>query len=202
MSGTVIKLCGMMRADDIVVANELLPDYVGFVFVRGRRRYVDADAAQAMRRMLDGRISAVGVFIDETAEAVAELCRRGIIDAVQLHGSEDEDYIARLRTLTDAPIIKAIRVRSDADIDAANASTADMILLDAGTGGGVTFDWSHLERVTRPYILAGGLDCGNVADAIRTLHPYGVDVSSGIETDGVKDADKMRDFVRIVRETV
>ena len=201
MSETLIKLCGMMRADDIVVANELLPDYVGFVFVRGRRRYVDADAAQAMRRMLDGRISAVGVFIDETAEAVAELCRRGIIDAVQLHGSEDEDYIAHLRTLTDTPIIKAIRVRSDSDIDAANASTADMVLLDAGTGGGVTFDWSHLARVTRPYILAGGLDCGNVADAIKTLHPYGVDVSSGIETDGVKDADKMRDFVRIVRET-
>ena len=202
MSETLIKLCGMMRADDIAVANELLPDYVGFVFVRGRRRYVDPGAAQTMRRMLDGRIAAVGVFIDETAEAVAELCWRGIIDAVQLHGSEDADYIARLRTLTDAPIIKAIRVKSDSDIDAANASTADMILLDAGTGGGVTFDWSRLARVTRSYILAGGLDCDNVADAIKTLHPYGVDVSSGIETDGVKDADKMRDFVRIVRKTV
>lgn len=202
MSDTLIKLCGMMRAADIAVANELLPDYVGFVFVRGRRRYVDADAAQAMRRMLDGRVAAVGVFIDETPEAVAELCRRGIIDAVQLHGSEDADYIARLRTLTDAPVIKAIRVKSDSDIDAANASTANMVLLDAGTGGGVTFDWSRLERVTRPYILAGGLDCDNVADAIRTLRPFGVDVSSGIESDGVKDADKMRNFVRIVRETV
>lgn len=196
---TKVKFCGMRRPEDIDAANALCPDYVGFVFVPGRRRYVSPNTAAALRSDLDPRIRAVGVFIDEEPEAVALLCRRGIIDMAQLHGNEDESYIARLRALTDKPIIKAYRINSDADTDAVNTSSADFVLLDSGAGTGVTFDWSHIDRVTRPYFLAGGLSVNNVTDAVRQLHPYAVDVSSGIETDGLKDASKMWAFINNVK---
>ncbi len=201
-SSVKIKLCGMMCRNDIMTANELLPDYIGFIFVSDRKRYVTKEAAADMRRILDPRIRAVGVFIDETPEAVAELCREGIIDSAQLHGSEDDGYISRLRALTDTPIIKAFRIRSSSDAASAARSTADAVLLDAGTGGGRTFDWSLIKGFPRPYFLAGGLDPENVARAISgtSPRPYAVDVSSGIETDGRKDASKMRAFVRAVRE--
>lgn len=197
---TKIKLCGLKRPQDIQAANELLPAYIGFVFAPKSRRYVHPDRAEELRRMLNPDIIPVGVFVNETPETVAALLDRGIIDIAQLHGKEDEAYIRRLRQLTKKPLIQAFRIDTPADVAAAQASTADYVLLDSGTGGtGTSFDWSLLQNIQRPYFLAGGLTPENVGGAVATLHPYAVDVSSGIETDGAKDKEKMTQFVRAVR---
>lgn len=197
---TKIKLCGLKRPQDIQAANELLPAYIGFVFAPKSRRYVHPDRAEELRRMLNPDIIPVGVFVNETPETVAALLDRGIIDIAQLHGKEDEAYIRRLRQLTKKPLIQAFRVDTPADVAAAQASTADYVLLDSGAGGtGTCFDWSLLKDIQRPYFLAGGLTPENVGGAVATLHPYAVDVSSGIETDGAKDKEKMTQFVRAVR---
>ena len=197
---TRIKMCGLRRDEDIAAAGELLPEFIGFVFFPGSRRCVTPDAAAALRRKLSPDITAVGVFVDENPETVARLLEGGIIDIAQLHGHEDAAYIARLRQLTDRPLIQAFRIRSAADAEAATASPADHILLDAGAGDGKTFDWNLLSGLSRPYFLAGGLNPENVSAAVRDLRPWAVDVSSGIETDGYKDITKMRAFVRAVRE--
>ena len=196
---TKIKLCGLSRPADIEAANALQPDYIGFVFAGNSRRYVSPETAAALRKLLSPGIRAVGVFVDEDPEAVAALLNTGIIDAAQLHGNEDEAYIQSLRQLTGRPIILAFRIQTPADVEKANRSSADLVLLDAGAGTGTVFDWSLLSGAVRPYFLAGGLDPENAATAIRTLHPCGVDVSSGIETGGVKDREKMAAFVAAVR---
>ena len=197
---TKIKLCGLKRPQDIQAANELLPAYIGFVFAPKSRRYVHPDRAEELRRMLNPGIIPVGVFVNETPETVAALLDRGIIDIAQLHGKEDAAYIRRLRQLTQKPLIQAFRIDTPADVAAAQASTADYVLLDSGAGGtGTCFDWSLLQDIQRPYFLAGGLTPENVGGAVATLHPYAVDVSSGIETDGAKDKEKMTQFVRAVR---
>lgn len=196
---TKIKLCGLRREQDIETANELGPSYIGFVFAPASRRAVTPEQAAALRARLAPGIAAVGVFVDEAPETVAALLRDGVIDLAQLHGAEDAAYLARLRALTDRPLIQAFRVRTAEDVRAAEASGADAILLDSGAGTGRTFDWSILRAAARPYFLAGGLDPENVGAAVTALRPYAVDVSSGIETGGVKDAAKMRRFVEAVR---
>jgi phosphoribosylanthranilate isomerase len=197
---TQIKLCGLRRREDILTANALLPEYIGFVFAQKSRRYVTPEQAAELKRPLDGRIKAVGVFVDETPEAVARLLKAGIIDLAQLHGYEDEAYLSRLRSLTDKKLIQAFRIRCASDVESAGKSSADHILLDAGAGDGATFDWRLLEGISRPYFLAGGLNPHVVAQAIKQLHPYGVDVSSGIETDGLKDREKAAAFIAAVRK--
>ena len=197
---TRVKMCGMRRMEDIAAANSLMPEYIGFVFAPASRRYVSPEEAAALRQALDPGIRAVGVFVNEQFETAARLLAEGIIDIAQLHGSEDEEYISRLRDASGKPVIRAFRVRGEADLRAAEASAADMILLDAGAGDGKTFDWSLLSSVSRPYFLAGGLTPENAAEAVKRFHPFAVDVSSGIETDGFKDSEKMRAFLRAVRE--
>ena len=194
-----IKLCGLTRPCDIEVANELRPEYIGFVFAPKSKRYVTAEKAMELKKALAPEILAVGVFVNETPEIVAELLSQGVIDLAQLHGSEDEDYIARLRKLTDKPIIKAFTIHEEKNIKATEMSTADYILLDSGAGTGKVFDWALLKCIQRPYFLAGGLDVHNVGEATKVLDPYAVDVSSGIETHGVKDKEKMAAFVKKVR---
>lgn len=197
---TKIKLCGLSRPCDIEAANELKPDYIGFVFAPNSRRYVPYEKALALKRLLSPEIQTVGVFVNEQPQTVAELLQNGVIDMAQLHGAEDDGYIARLRLLTDQPVIKAFRMEAANDIEAATQSTADHILLDSGAGTGTVFDWNLLKRIKRPYFLAGGLDPENAAEAIRTLHPFAVDVSSGIESGGVKDQTKMAAFAAAVRK--
>jgi phosphoribosylanthranilate isomerase len=197
---TKIKLCGLSRPQDIEAANELKPDYIGFVFAPNSRRYVTPETAAGLRAKLSPDIQAVGVFVNEPPESVHALLASGTIDIAQLHGREDEDYIAALRALTSKPLIQAFRVDRAEDVSKARASSADFILLDAGNGGtGTTFDWGLIRDLRRPYFLAGGLDAGNAAQAVARLHPYAVDVSSGVETGGLKDPNKMTDFVRAVR---
>ena len=197
---TKIKLCGLSRIEDIELANQLAPEYVGFVFWEKSKRNVSLEQARLLREKLDESILSAGVFVDADIEYILTLVQAGIINIVQLHGHEDEAYIRDLRKLVDCPIIKAFCIRNDEDMDLANISSADMVLLDSGMGTGVTFDWRRLKHVSRSYILAGGLNPSNIVEAVTTLHPFGVDVSSGIETDGLKDPAKMREFVRLVRQ--
>lgn len=197
---TKIKLCGLTRPCDIEEANRILPDYIGFVFAPKSRRYVSPEKAGELKEQLHKDILAVGVFVNEDPEKVADLLKQEIIDIAQLHGSEDETYIAELRKLTDKPTIKAFRIDTEQDVQMAENSKADYILLDSGTGGtGTVFDWKLLRNINRPYFLAGGLGVENVKKAVSSLNPYAVDVSSGIETDGAKDAVKMERFAAAVR---
>ena len=140
------------------------------------------------------------MFVNEKPEKISELLHNSVIDIAQLHGDEDEVYISRLRQLTNKPVIKAFRVETARDISDAEQCFADYILLDSGAGTGTVFDWKLLQNIHRPYFLAGGLSPDNAADAVKQLHPYAVDVSSGIETDGTKDKTKMAAFVAVVRK--
>ena len=196
---TKVKLCGLRREIDIDYANELKPDYIGFVFAKKSKRCVTPSDAAALKKRLAPDIKAVGVFVNEEPENIAALANAGTIDAVQLHGSEDDDYIAGLKELTDPLIIKAFKVQGLEDIKKANESGADLVLLDAGAGDGVTFDWSLLAGVKRPYFLAGGLAPNNLKTVVEKIKPYGVDASSSLETDGFKDKAKMAAFVNAAR---
>lgn len=198
---TKIKLCGLSRPCDIRAANELLPDYIGFVFAPKSRRYVSPEKAAELKRMLDPGIRAAGVFVDEKPQVIEAIVSRGVIDAVQLHGRENEDYIQDLmKRLGNTLIIQAFSIRSERDAGRAERSSADLVLVDSPGGGtGEVFDWTLLRKIRRPYFLAGGLTPDNAGDAVNALSPYGVDVSSGIETDGYKDREKMEKFVLAVR---
>ena len=197
---TKIKLCGIQRYEDIDVVNELLPDYIGFVFAKKSKRFISYDMAKALKKRLDKRVKAVGVFVNESIENIIYLVRNDIIDLIQLHGDEDIDYISKLKKYVNTPVIKAFKIKYKDDINALYKEGTDFILLDAGAGDGKTLDESILKDFKGDYFLAGGLSPDNISEKINTLHPFGVDVSSGIETDGKKDADKMRKFVKLVRE--
>ena len=197
-----IKLCGLSRKCDIEWVNALKPEYIGFVFWSKSKRNVPPEKAKELKDLLSPDIKAVGVFVDEPIENVAELLNDNIIDIAQLHGGEDEEYIKKLRMLSGKPIIKAFLLKSDIDAERAEKSTADYILVDSGTGTGKSFDWELLKNISRPYFLAGGLCCENISQAITALDPYAVDVSSGIETNGCKDKNKMAAFVAAVRKEI
>ena len=197
-----VKLCGMTRPEDILVARKLNPDYVGFVFWPKSKRFLTREQATELREMLPSDIPAVGVFVDEDPEVILSLVGAGIIQVVQLHGHETEETLNWLRVRTDVPLWKAFKVRSPEDVAAANESSADLVLLDNGYGTGKPFDWSLMEGIRRPFLLAGGLTPENAEEAIERFHPYGLDVSSGIETDGLKDPKKMTEFVRRVRRFI
>ncbi len=194
-----IKLCGLSRIEDIAAANTFKPEFIGFVLWKKSKRYVDKDTAIALRSKLNPGIQVVGVFVDEDLDLVAEYLNEGIIDIAQLHGKENDKYIHNLREQTQKPIIKAFLVKSEEDVEEVNVSPADYVLLDAGMGEGNSFDWELLKGVNRPFFLAGGLSPENVKDAIRDIQPFAVDVSSGIESEGHKDASKMGSFVANVR---
>lgn len=189
-----VKFCGLKRPCDIAWANELHPDYVGFVFA-GTKRRVSDDMAAALRKALDPSIPAVGVFVDDELSHMAALVNAGVIQVIQLHGQEEEECVEHLQQELKVPVIKAFSIADEDDVQKALASRADYILLDQGAGGtGKAFDWSLVRHIDRPYFLAGGLTPQNAAQA-AALQPYALDVSSGIETDGVKDRDKMTLFM-------
>ncbi len=203
MSETKIKICGLRRMEDIEAVNGLLPDFIGFVFWRKSRRYVTSEQAEALKKQLDPKITAVGVFVDAPEEEVSDLLNRGIIDIAQLHGHEDEKYISRLRNLTEKPLIQAFQIRAEESAEEilkkAESSSADYVLIDSGMGSGKKFDWDLLKDFPREYFLAGGLDPENVGEAAARTGAFAVDVSSNVETDGKKDIQKMKAFVEAVR---
>ena len=196
-----IKLCGLSRLCDIQAANICKPDYIGFVFAPKSKRYINPQQAEVLKKELLPDILSVGVFVNDDITKISDLLNNGIIDIAQLHGNESNEYIKKLRTLTNKTIIKAFSIKSKIDIIQAQNSLADYVLLDTGNGGtGMVFNWEFTKNIKRPYFLAGGLNLENIKSAVETLNPYAVDVSSGIETDGFKDKEKMVEFVKIIRE--
>ena len=211
-----IKLCGMMKPCDIEYANRIKPDFVGFIFANTRRK-ISAAQAKQFREALDAEIPAVGVFVNEDISVITSLVQNGCIDLIQLHGEEDADYIRRLREVCDVPVIKAVKVQTVEQIRQAAALPVDYLLLDTYRKGvlggtGEAFDWELLreakaaagdtaegELFGKPYFLAGGLHAGNLWEA-AALGSYGLDVSSGIETDGSKDFTKMVKVMELVRK--
>lgn len=197
-----IKICGLFRPEDIDAVNEALPDYIGFVFADSRRQ-VSAAQAAVLKTRLNAHIKAVGVFVDAAISDITALCADGVIDLIQLHGNEDAAYIAQLRQATDTPIIKAVRVQNAAQVREAEALDCDYLLLDTYTkgsqgGSGESFDWALIPPLEKPYFLAGGLGETNLDKAL-SLQPYCVDLSSGTETDGKKDCEKIAALVRMAR---
>ena len=194
-----IKICGLFRNIDIDYVNEAKPDFIGFVFAKSRRQ-VSEGWAEAMRPKLRSEITPVGVFVNESLAKVAQLLNDSIIEIAQLHGTETEQYIQELKSLTNKPIIKAVRVLSQEDIVGAQDTVADFLLLDNGTGGtGESFEWSLVSKVKKPFFLAGGLNADNIEQAIVATSPYAVDLSSGVETGGMKDRGKILEIVRRMR---
>ena len=200
-----LKLCGMRRREDIDYVNEYRPDYVGFILSEGFRRSVGVKTFLELTGRLDSGIGRVGVFVNEPLENVLKYCGEGL-DAIQLHGDEDGMYIAELRKSIpeSCEIWKAIRVRSAGDIERWNGSNADKLLLDAFSensygGTGKTADWSCIAaaKKEKPFFAAGGINAGNFIEAARTLMPYGIDLSGGIETDGVKDKGKIAEIIKL-----
>ena len=203
--GTRMKFCGMRRREDIEAVNRIRPDYIGFICTDRFWRYIPPEKAAELKAMLDPSIRAVGVFVDEPYEKIADYLKKGIIDIVQLHGNESEYYIRKLRDVmafqnTIAPVIQACRVRTPADLVKAEHSAADYILLDNGAGTGQTFDWKLIRDIGREYFLAGGLTPENVGEAVDRFHPFAVDMSSGLETDRIKAPEKMRKAAEEVRK--
>ncbi|NLP16103.1 MAG: phosphoribosylanthranilate isomerase [Clostridiales bacterium] len=198
-----IKICGLTRPEDIDAVNCYLPDYIGFVFAKSRRQ-VDDIKAKALKQRLDSRISAVGVFVNDDINRIIRLCRAGIIDLVQLHGEEDEDYIRELKREIPNPIIKAIRVKNEKSTQQSHEEYCDFLLFDTYHkdlygGSGEAFDWSMVEKPKKPFFLAGGLNNDNVIQAIKQLNPYCVDISSGVERVGIKDAEKIGEIIKNIR---
>lgn len=194
-----IKICGLFRNIDIDYVNDAMPDFIGFVFAKSRRQ-VSEGWAEAMRPKLRSEITPVGVFVNESLAKVAQLLNDSIIEIAQLHGTETEQYIQELKSLTNKPIIKAVRVLSQEDIVGAQDTVADFLLLDNGTGGtGESFEWSLVSKVKKPFFLAGGLNADNIEQAIVATSPYAVDLSSGVETGGMKDRGKILEIVRRMR---
>ncbi len=193
-----IKICGLFRECDATYVNEAMPDFAGFVFAKSRRQ-VSADMAAQLRDKLHPSICCVGVFVNAPVEEVADCYKRGLIQMAQLHGTEDLLYLDALRKLCRVPIIKAVNMDVYEESGLVNA---DYYLLDHGTGGtGESFDWSRIPKLSRPHFLAGGICEENLMAALQTK-PYAIDVSSGVETEGVKDKEKIKKLVQMVRTFV
>ncbi|MVB10723.1 N-(5'-phosphoribosyl)anthranilate isomerase [Caprobacter fermentans] len=202
-----IKFCGIRRPEDVAYMNEFRPDYVGFVFA-GTKRRVTPEKAAALARLLDAGIRKVGVFVDEPPENIARAVKLAGLNVVQLHGSETAQGIERLRTLLpEAEIWKAVRVENSGSIPHALGLGADLLLLDSfsvteqgGTGKTADLNLIRKANLSSPFFLAGGLNSGNIGPIVREFSPYGVDISSGIETGGVKDRRKIEQIMRILRK--
>lgn len=195
-----VKICGLSRPEDIDSANQLLPDYIGFVFAPRSRRFILPQTAASLCQKLNRQIRPVGVFVNEPLSSLEAILNRVPLDLIQLHGSEDNTYLSRIRQLTDCPLIQAFALQTAADCEKAMASSADFLLLDGvSAGSGVPFDWNLLTGINRPYFLAGGLSPDTLADALLKNSPFAVDVSSGVETNGKKDYHKMKAFIETAR---
>ena len=190
-----IKICGIRRKEDIQYVNKHVPDYIGFVFAPSKRQVSEAEA-KSLKAVLDTRIKAVGVFVNEKLERIVDLCKQGIIDIVQLHGQETQEYIDTLKQQINAPVIKAIPVGDDFVLP---LSGADYVLFDAPKGGsGKTFDWDKIKEYKKPFFLAGGISLENIKAACAQK-PFCIDVSSGAETNFVKDEGKIGQLIAAVR---
>ena len=198
---TKIKICGLRRPEDIAYVNEAKPDFAGFIIdVPKSRRNVPREKVRELTALLSPEILPVGVFVNAPMETILSLVTDGTLKAVQLHGQESQSYLEELKKQVAVPLIRAFSIRSTEDLTEAEKSPADFVLLDNGAGGtGETFDWSLLSSFDRPFFLAGGLRLENITEAVSRFHPYALDLSSGVETDGYKDKEKIIAAVAAVR---
>lgn len=203
-----VKICGLRREEDVRYVNEYLPEYIGFIFAAGRRRTIDKETARRLKGMLNPKIKAVGVFVNDNPKEIIELLKEGIIDMAQLHGDEDEQTVAYIKAESGKEVIKAVIFKEGEEANQLlrwNASDADFLLFDSGTGSGKTFDWNLLggdEAINKPFFLAGGMTPENAGEAlfrIASQNLYALDISSGVETDGYKDKEKIALFIEAVR---
>ncbi|MCQ2417693.1 MAG: phosphoribosylanthranilate isomerase [Oscillospiraceae bacterium] len=194
-----LKICGLMSGQDSAYANAVCPDFAGMILSSGFRRSISWDTAVEIREKLNQEIPLVGVFVNAELDDIQKYTDSQIIQYIQLHGQEDAAYISAVQKATGLPVIKAFQVKSAENIQQAESCNADMVLLDSGTGSGKQFDWSLLSAVKRTYFLAGGLSPENAAQVLEHYQPFALDVSSGVETDGKKDFQKMKDMAETVR---
>lgn len=198
-----IKICGITDTAAIPAINRLTPDYVGFIMTRGFKRSVSDDFVKKCGALLNSRIKKVGVFVNDDVHRIAWLVQDGTIDVVQLHGDEDGEYIRALKALTPVAVIKAVGVQGDR-VDPWPVE-CDFVLLDscskeARGGTGKRVAWRRYDEIDKPFFLAGGITPSNVAQAIAAVHPFGVDSSGGLETDGRKDEQKICQYIANIRE--
>ena len=200
-----IKMCGLRRPDDIIYANEYLPDYIGFVFAESRRK-VSGEEAKNLGAQLDPFIKKVGVFVNEPVRSLITISKQAGLDIIQLHGDEGEEYIKEVKHETGKELWKAVRVRMVKDIQEAQRLPADKLLLDSFSeesygGTGKVMDFAVLDQadIRKPYFIAGGLTVENLPEILKKAEPYGIDISSGIETEGVKDREKMLKVIQCLR---
>lgn len=201
-----VKMCGMRRMEDIAYANEVRPDAIGYIFFKKSKRYVTGEQAGKLDQNLDQTIQSVGVFVNETIENIIKIAKEVPLDVIQLHGDEDLDYIKDLKAKTQLPIWKAVRVKDTKDIKKAEQLPVEYVLLDTfteekdmygGTGKVMNYDLIPREGISKPFFIAGGLHSKNIKEITEKVHPYGIDISSGIETDGYKDLIKMKEIMEI-----
>lgn len=201
-----VKICGIKNMQDVQAVNKHKPDFAGFVFYPLSKRYVSLIVARQLKAALNRHIKTVGVFINAPVEEIAAAAEMGIIDLVQLHGDEGNAYIAELKKICKLPIIKAVRVQDENDIKRADYYNCDYLLFDtfsqsAYGGTGRQFNTQLLKgvKIHKPYFIAGGLNADNVRHALKGLKPFAADVSGGVETDGGKDAAKIKAFIKQVK---
>ena len=197
-----LKICGLTCEEDVAAVNEVRPDFAGFVIeVPRRRRSITIEQMKVLVKGLNKDTLPIGVFVDAPSELPISLLRDGTLWAAQLHGNEDEEYIEKIQNMTGKHVIKAFSIKTPEDVKRALKSPAHYILLDQGIGGtGEAFDWNLVPPVKRPFFLAGGLAPENLRAAIAALHPWAVDISSSLETNGKKDPEKIRRLFRMLRQ--
>lgn len=188
-----IKICGLKRTEDIDYVNSLKPDYIGFILTNGYKRSITVQQAAELKNMLDSNIKAVGVFVDDDIEKINSLINEKTIDLVQLHGSESPEYCEKVN----APVIKCLKPNMFSCADNYNT---EYLLFDSGTGSGKTFDWSEIPGTAKPFFLAGGINADNINNAINEIHPYCIDISSAVETGGVKDYNKIKQIMESMKK--
>ena len=213
-----IKICGLFREQDIEFANEAKPDFIGFIFAEKSKRFVNARQAENLKKKLAKEIIPVGVFVNAKIDDIVSLYKNGTIDIIQLHGGEPNEYIKELKSKCEAKIIQALNLTNNSQLSITglrlfasgnqtqrhlDSQLSNYIMLDASTpGSGYAFNWERLQGMdlSKNVFLAGGVNLQNIEEALK-LNPFAVDVSSGAETDGVKDREKILSLTKIVKST-
>lgn len=207
-----IKICGIRRHQDIEYVNEFLPDYIGFIFAKSKRQITSTECL-VLKKELDPSIKTVGVFVNESLEKVISTTLVANLDVIQLHGDETKEYILDLKnklknspSLKDTLVWKAIRVKGEKDIISGDKLPVDCLLLDSfskqsygGTGKTIDLDIIKSSTIKNQFFLAGGLNIDNILNTLSEVSPYGVDISSGVETDGFKDRNKIEKIINCIR---
>lgn len=200
-----LKICGLRRYEDIEYVNEFSPDYAGFILSKPFWRSINIDTLVKLTERLSRKITPVGVFVNEKIDYIIPFSK--YLSVIQLHGNENNEYIKALRTKTDCEIWKAVRPQTTDEINKACSLDADKLLIDSfskdsvgGTGKVGNWDIIKQAKITKPFFLAGGISSDNVTDAINTVNPFGVDVSSSVETDKKKDREKIKNIVEIITD--